>query len=188
MQFAKISVLLVSFLLCFVATLSAQKKHSNIKIKGVVKSIEGAKCGYIAKIKTADNKVYLSSIGIPNTDKDGLYRQLIVGETVVVEGETFVMSSENHLTVRNIQPFNSEDNKNFTVKGKVMAIQNEEDGYEAQIQTEGEYSTVFYAVISIANVKNIKNYKHVKVGDTVKVTGELWELQDKARITVRKVH
>jgi hypothetical protein len=188
MQFAKISVLLVSFLLCFVAALSAQKKSSNIKIKGVVESIKGAKCGYIAKIKTADNKVYHSSIGIPNTAKDGLYRQVIVGETVVVEGETFVMSSENHLTVRNIQPLNSEFNKNFTTKGKVIAIENGEDGYEAQIQTDGEYSTVFYTIISIANMKDRKDYKRIKVGDTVKVVGELWELQDKARITARKIY
>lgn len=188
MQFAKISVLLVSFLLFFASTLSAQKKHSNIKIKGQVESIEGAKCGYIAKVKTANNKVYLSSISLPNTDKDGNYRQLLVGETVVLEGETFVMSSENHLTVRKIQPFSDADNKNFTTKGKVIAIQNEEDGYEAQIQTNDEEATVFYAIISIANMKDRKDYKRVKVGDTVKVTGELWELQNKPRISVRKVH
>jgi hypothetical protein len=200
MQFAKISVLLVSILLGLAATLSAQKKQSKnkmeadnslIKIKGVVVSIEGSPCSYTAEIKTVDNKMYFCQFLFPLLDTDEHCRQLIIGETIVLAGKKSPLTSaENHLLVgiNGIEPFSIEDNENFTVIGKVLSIQEEEDGYQMQIQTTGSNPTIYYAIVSISNIKDVEDFKNAAVGNMIKVSGQLWEAENKARIMVSKVH
>jgi hypothetical protein len=191
MQLSKIAIFLFSFFLSFVSMLSAQKKEKTIKIKGVVESIEGTPCSYTAQIKTVANKTYFCQFFFPLLDTDEHCRQLIIGETIVLEGKKSPLTSaENHLlvSISKIKPFSIEDNENFTVTGKVLSIQDEEDGYQMQIQTTGANATIYYAIVSISNIKNVEDFKNAEVGSNIKVSGQLWEVENKARIMVSKVH
>ena len=188
MQLSKIAIFLFSFFLSFVSMLSAQKKEKTIKIKGQVASVEGSVCSYIIKVNTTAHKEYFCHVEFPHLDLDEHCRKLVVGETVILEGHMDKLNfTENHIWVHTstIQVFNEKENRNFHLKGNVIAIQKEEDNYQAQIQTND--GSLFYAIIQVAN-DAVENYKMINVGETVALSGELRFLQNKAYVTVKKIH
>ena len=70
--------------------------------------------------------------------------------------------------------------------GIVQEIERGKDGYTAKIKTEkGE---VFYATVSISNLKEASQYKSVEPGTTIKVKGEHWKMEDQNRITAREFY
>ena len=73
-----------------------------------------------------------------------------------------------------------------TVEGKVVEINQGKDGYTAKLETK--QNTFFFVTISHSNLKNHEQYKSVKVGETLKVTGDSWKLGDDNQITVREIN
>ena len=72
-----------------------------------------------------------------------------------------------------------------TVEGKVVEVVPGKDGYTAKLETaEKEH---YYVTISHSNLTNHEQYKSVKVGETLKVTGDFWKMEDKNQITVRVI-
>ena len=70
-----------------------------------------------------------------------------------------------------------------TVEGKVVEITNGKDGYTAKLETaEKEH---YFVTISHSNLTNHEQYKSVKVGETLKVTGDFWKMENDNQITVR---
>ncbi|MGK4568933.1 hypothetical protein [Flavobacterium sp. 3HN19-14] len=72
-----------------------------------------------------------------------------------------------------------------TVEGKVQEIMNGKDGYTAKIETADK--EVYFVTISHSNLNDHTQYKSVKVGETLKVTGDSWATEGKNQITVRSI-
>ncbi|MDI1256115.1 MAG: hypothetical protein PSV16_08420 [Flavobacterium sp.] len=73
-----------------------------------------------------------------------------------------------------------------TVEGTVQEILNGKDGYTAKIETADK--EVYYVTISHSNLTDHTQYKTVKVGETLKVTGDSWAMEGKNQITVRAIN
>ena len=73
----------------------------------------------------------------------------------------------------------------ISVEGKVSEINNGKDGYTAILSTE---DGIYFATISIPNLKDPKQYRAVKIGETIKVTGDSWKMESDNYITVRELH
>jgi hypothetical protein len=72
-----------------------------------------------------------------------------------------------------------------TVEGTVVEINNGKDGYTAKLETaEKEF---YFVTISHANLRDVSQYKSVQIGDHLKVTGDLWQMEDANQITVRNI-
>ncbi|MDR6967215.1 hypothetical protein J2X31_001222 [Flavobacterium arsenatis] len=72
-----------------------------------------------------------------------------------------------------------------TVEGKVVEITPGKDGYTAKLETaEKEH---YYVTISHSNLTNHEQYKSVNVGETLKVTGDFWKMENDNQITVRVI-
>lgn len=72
-----------------------------------------------------------------------------------------------------------------TVEGKVVEIIPGKDGYTAKLETAEKEN--YYVTISHSNLTNHEQYKSVKVGESLKVTGDFWKMEDKNQITVRVI-
>jgi hypothetical protein len=72
-----------------------------------------------------------------------------------------------------------------SVEGKVSEINQGKDGYTAILTSED--GKVYYATISIPNLKDPKQYRAVKIGETIKVSGDSWKMEDDNYITVREL-
>ena len=72
-----------------------------------------------------------------------------------------------------------------TVEGKVQEIQNGKDGYTAKIETAEK--EVYFVTISHSNLKDHTQYKSVKAGETLKVSGDFWKMENENHITVREI-
>ena len=73
----------------------------------------------------------------------------------------------------------------ISVEGKVSEINNGKDGYTAILSTE---DGIYFATVSIPNLKDPKQYRAVKIGETIKVTGDSWKMENDNYITVRELH
>ncbi|RRJ88878.1 hypothetical protein [Flavobacterium macacae] len=71
-----------------------------------------------------------------------------------------------------------------TVEGEVKEINQGKDGYTAILTTEGG---IYYVTISIPNLKDPKQYRVVKIGETIKVSGDSWKMEEDNYITVREL-
>lgn len=71
------------------------------------------------------------------------------------------------------------------VQGKVNEINKGKDGYTAILTTED--GQIYYATISIPNLKDPKQYRSVQIGETIKVTGDSWKMENDNYITVREL-
>jgi len=71
------------------------------------------------------------------------------------------------------------------VEGKVQEIQNGKDGYTAKIETAEK--EVYFVTISHSNLKDHMQYKSVKAGETLKVSGDFWKMENENHITVREI-
>lgn len=72
-----------------------------------------------------------------------------------------------------------------TVEGVVKSSNHGKDGYTAEIETADK--EIYFATISHSNLTNHEQYKEVKAGETLKVTGDFWKMEDKNQITVRVI-
>lgn len=75
--------------------------------------------------------------------------------------------------------------KTTTVTGIVQSVEKGKDGYTAQIKTTK--STIYFAVISIPNLRKPEKYREFKTGEKVTLFGEIWKMEGENRITVRKI-
>ena len=71
------------------------------------------------------------------------------------------------------------------VQGKVGEINKGKDGYTAILTTDD--GKIYYATISIPNLKDPKQYRSVQIGETIKVKGDFWKMEDDNYITVREL-
>ncbi|MEO8764921.1 MAG: hypothetical protein ABI416_11565 [Ginsengibacter sp.] len=75
--------------------------------------------------------------------------------------------------------------KSEFISGSVNEIQKGKDGYTAKITSaEGQ---LYYATISHSNLKNPAQYKTLQIGDTIKVKGDAWKMENENHITVREL-
>jgi len=81
----------------------------------------------------------------------------------------------------------SEDLKTETksVAGTVQEIQNGKDGYTAKIETANK--EIYLVTISHSNLKDHTQFKSVKIGETLKVSGDYWKMENTNNITVREI-
>ena len=70
------------------------------------------------------------------------------------------------------------------VEGEVKEINQGKDGYTAILTTE---AGIYFATISIPNLKDPKQYRAVKIGETIKVKGDSWKMEEDNYITVREL-
>lgn len=66
------------------------------------------------------------------------------------------------------------------VRGTVTNVQNGKDGYTATIKDDT--GKLYYATISIPNLKDPKQYRTVKNGDLITVKGESWKSGEELHI------
>lgn len=71
------------------------------------------------------------------------------------------------------------------ITGVVEEITPGKDGYTAKIKSTAD--SIYYVTISHANLTDHAQYKSAKVGDTLSVSGDRWEMEGKAQITVREL-
>ena len=77
-----------------------------------------------------------------------------------------------------------EQESTISMEGKVQEINKGKDGYTAILDTK---QGVYYATISIPNLKDPKQYRAVEIGETIKVTGDSWKMENDNYITVREL-
>lgn len=73
-----------------------------------------------------------------------------------------------------------------TVKGEITEINNGKDGYTAKIKMAD--GTVYFATISIPNLKDPKQYKKFNVGDVIKVKGKTYKIEEDTLIKVEELN
>lgn len=73
-----------------------------------------------------------------------------------------------------------------TVKGEITEINNGKDGYTAKIKMAD--GTVYFATISIPNLKDPKQYKKFNVGDVIKVKGKTFKIEEDTLIKVEELY
>lgn len=148
---------------------------------GEVTSIVDERDGSTVAIKTNNGENYDAIVSIPNLGNNE-YKPIQEGKKVALKGEIWELQGEKQITVREIV---SNDNDTFLISGVVQSIENGTDGYEATIvdNSGNEYK----AVISIPNMGPDQAFKTYEVGDDATVKGELWQLGDECRITVREI-
>ena len=81
----------------------ASLKDKN-QLEGNVESVEFAKDGYTAKVKTAKNEIYLATISRVNLGED--YKVFKKGDKVVLKGEFWKSDTEKHVKVTDIVSVN----------------------------------------------------------------------------------
>lgn len=73
-----------------------------------------------------------------------------------------------------------------TAEGVVKEINHGKDGYTAKIETKDK--EIYFVTISHSNLTNHEQYKSVKLGETLKVTGDFWKMDTENHITVREIN
>ncbi|MGE7776081.1 hypothetical protein ACQKLP_15235 [Chitinophaga sp. NPDC101104] len=71
------------------------------------------------------------------------------------------------------------------VTGVVQEVMTGKDGYTAVIKSAQD--SVYHVTISHANLKDHAQYRSARPGDTLTVSGDRWEMDGKAQITVREL-
>lgn len=102
-----------------------------------------------------------------------------------VEVKTEVVDNQEVVATDSITEPETPKEEIKTVEGKVVEITNGKDGYMAKLET-AEKET-YCVTISHSNLTNHEQYKSVKVGETLKVTGDFWKMEDQNQITVRVI-
>lgn len=93
----------ISFLLLLVSfMISCAAMKENNTVTGNVDLIEAGKDGYTAKITTDTKEVYFATISIANLGGPQNYKQLKIGDEVLLKGEIWKMNEEKHITVQEI--------------------------------------------------------------------------------------
>ncbi|NRS87804.1 hypothetical protein HNQ02_000711 [Flavobacterium sp. 7E] len=77
------------------------------------------------------------------------------------------------------------ENSNIKVTGIVQKIQLGKDGYTALLKTP--QNEIYYITISHANLSNPNQYKNAKVGDSMSVKGNFWQMEKEKHLMVREI-
>jgi len=102
-----------------------------------------------------------------------------------VEVKTEVVDNQEVVKTDSIVEPETPEVATKTVEGKVVEVLQGKDGYTAKLEiAEKEH---YFVTISHSNLTNHEQYKSVKVGETLKVTGDFWKMEDKNQITVRVI-
>ena len=76
--------------------------------------------------------------------------------------------------------------KTATVQGFVLEINYGKDGYTARIETPS--MRVVAVTISRSNLNDPSQFKEVRVGESLKVTGDSWRLGNEDQLTAREIN
>jgi hypothetical protein len=87
--------------------------------------------------------------------------------------------------IRTPEEGKEEKNDTIAVQGKVNEINKGKDGYTAILTAED--GKIYYATISIPNLKDPKQYRTVAIGETINIKGDSWKMEDDNYITVREL-
>ena len=87
--------------------------------------------------------------------------------------------------IRTPEEGKEEKNDTIAVQGKVNEVNKGKDGYTAILTAED--GKIYYATISIPNLKDPKQYRTVAIGETIKIKGNSWKMEDDNYITVREL-
>lgn len=87
--------------------------------------------------------------------------------------------------IRTPEEGKEEKNDTIAIQGKVNEINKGKDGYTAILTAED--GKIYYATISIPNLKDPKQYRTVAIGETIKIKGNSWKMEDDNYITVREL-
>jgi hypothetical protein len=74
----------------------------------------------------------------------------------------------------------------ITVKGEIREINQGKDGYTAKIKMAN--GTVYFATISIPNLKDPKQYRKFNVGDVIRVKGKTFKVEEDTMIKVEELY
>jgi len=92
----------IGFLTAFIAVcVSCATMKDKNQLEGNVESVEFAKDGYTAKVKTVKNEIYLATISRVNLGAEK-YKVIKAGEKVSLKGEIWKTDSEKHIKVTEI--------------------------------------------------------------------------------------
>jgi len=87
------------FLVGLIASCASLKDKN--QLEGNVESVEFAKDGYTAKVKTAKNEIYLATISRVNLGTQN-YKVFKKGDKVALKGEIWKTASEKYIKVTQI--------------------------------------------------------------------------------------
>lgn len=106
-------LLIIILAVCLVSAMGcsgAKKKadianNSEISVTGKVTAIENGKDGYIATLKTDDNKEYIATISIVNLNRSGgEYQPHSIGDIITVKGSSWKdVANKVYITVRELK-------------------------------------------------------------------------------------
>lgn len=124
--------------------------------------------------------------------KKNILKLVVLSSVIVLSGcaktvkiETETKDNQEIVSADSIVEAETPAVETKTVEGKVVEIAPGKDGYTAKLETaEKEY---YFVTISHSNLTNHEQYKSVKVGETLKVTGDFWKMEDQNQITVRLI-
>lgn len=75
--------------------------------------------------------------------------------------------------------------KGITAEGIVTEIIQGKDGYTAKLKSDN--GEIYHVTISRVNLRNPVQYKTVVIGESLKVSGDLWMNGNIKQITVREI-
>lgn len=141
-------------------------------IKGKIESLHdgsGEVNGFLVKLSNSNGESYDAAL-----DNSFNKADFIVGKNVVFKGKLI----DGHMEVKKVI---SKDSDAFVLNGTVQSTKDNEGGYSALILgvDDEEYTAEF----SISNLG--ENYKSLNNGQEIKVSGNLWLINDKLQITVK---
>jgi hypothetical protein len=92
----------IGFLTAFIVVcVSCATMKDKNQLEGNVESVEFAKDGYTAKVKTAKNEIYLATISRVNLGAEK-YKVVKAGDKVVLKGEIWKSATEKYIKVTQI--------------------------------------------------------------------------------------
>ena len=83
----------------------ADEVMAEMTVTGKITKIENGKDGYMATLKSPDNKEYVTTISVVNFQKSGAtYKKHEVGETITVKGSSWVDTDGiTHITASHLE-------------------------------------------------------------------------------------
>ncbi|AWG26738.1 hypothetical protein [Flavobacterium kingsejongi] len=96
-----------------------------------------------------------------------------------------VNAAEVEQTRDSIRETAEEPVETIVIEGAIKSINQGKDGYTAEILTNEKQT--YFATISIPNLKDPKQYHAYKVGETVKVKGTVWKMDEENHVKVTEI-
>ncbi|WP_196891238.1 hypothetical protein [Aureivirga marina] len=127
-----------------------------------------------------------------NTPKQSLTKETPKKKTTTkkatkkkIEKKKITPKKEEIKVVADQEPVYGKQKKADRVYGKVISVKTGKDGYTAIVQTKDNVS--YKAIVSISNLGRHGGYEIFEVGNNVAFLGTIWKMENKNKITVRKI-